>query len=318
MKWFSSLIICFLLISCDDFIEQDISDETVEIYVPYNGDTVLQGNIYFKWKELEGATKYHLQIVANNFNQIESFVVDSTVETTDYTVQLDEGQYEWRIKALNNGYETAYTSPYQLYVDSSSDLSNFSVNISYPADGIYTNATSMQVYWDQVSVADQYNVALKTGSDWTTGTVVESDVTTNTNYFFSTSLSEQPYYIGVNAENNYPSSTAYETRTIYVDQTSPGQPSLTAPTYESFFSTGAQVSFEWNRANDLGVVQSTQYDSLYIYSDSLQTLFLREELNATNYQATFPNTGDYFWRVKTFDEAGNSGIYSSTRKIVVQ
>lgn len=317
MKWYSLLILVLICTSCRDFIEKDISEDMIEVYTPYNGDTVTSGDIQFMWKELDGANQYNIQIVKPNFGQIETFLVDSNVNGTSVSFQLDKGNYEWRIQGVNNGYKTEYLV-HTLYVDSSSNLNNFSINIIAPQNNFYSNTTTIQANWNQVSIADNYNVILKSGSDWTSGTTNESDNTTNTNYTFSTLLSEQTYILGVRAENNYPSYTDYETRVINIDQTSPGQPTITTPTYESFFNTNNTVSFDWTRANDIGIIQSPQYDSIYIYTDSLQTLFLREQLTPTDFQTTFPNTGDYFWRIKTFDEAGNESTYSTTGKIIIQ
>lgn len=318
MKWYSILVLALLLVSCDDFIEQDISDEIVEVYTPYNGDTVLQGDIHFKWVELEGATHYNLQIVSPNFSQIDEFILDSNISNTEFYQQLNAGKYQWRIKALNNGYETAYTSNFDLLVDTSSNLSNYMVSIVAPGNNQYSNTSSVTLIWDQIAIADSYTVGLKVGANWTTGTSVESGTTTGTSYNFSTNLTEQTYTLGVQAENNYPSTTNYSTIVLNIDQTVPGQPVLNSPNYGSIFLTNDPISFDWTRANDLGTVQSPQYDSLFIYTDSLQTLYSRTELVPTNDQLNFPNTGTYFWRVKTSDEAGNQGVYSATGKFEIQ
>ncbi len=104
------------LVSCDVF-EEDIKKDEVQLLAPQADDTLSKGDVLFWWSDLEGANKYHFQLVKPSFSDAREFLVDSVLteidsinqEANKLTIRLDTGSYQWRVKAENFGYETEYT-----------------------------------------------------------------------------------------------------------------------------------------------------------------------------------------------------------------
>lgn len=108
------IIVSVLLISlfnCEELIEiEDISNEAVIILAPSDNSTIDTATINFSWQAIEFAETYQLQIARSNFDAPEEIVEDTLINITNYTKTLSEGNYQWRIKAKNFGYETLYTT----------------------------------------------------------------------------------------------------------------------------------------------------------------------------------------------------------------
>tara|TARA_Y100000815_G_C13203983_1_gene447867 strand:+ start:32 stop:391 length:360 start_codon:yes stop_codon:yes gene_type:complete len=102
------VVYCF---SCEELIEvEDISNDIVLVLAPVN-DVVLNTNsITFSWDTLEFAESYRLQIARPDFELTEVIVEDTIVSTTNFNKTLTNGEYQWRVKAINSGYETPYTT----------------------------------------------------------------------------------------------------------------------------------------------------------------------------------------------------------------
>lgn len=108
--------ICVLSISCEDILEvSDISEESVELLAPSDSTTVVQSNLTFTWSEIYEATQYHVQVAAPNFENAAQIVVDtlivvdSTFVSPKINKSLVDSDYEWRVRAMNSGYETEFS-----------------------------------------------------------------------------------------------------------------------------------------------------------------------------------------------------------------
>jgi hypothetical protein len=105
------LLVIWVFVACDDIIEVvDISDKTVAILAPTNGSVVDTTFVNFSWQALEDAETYRVQVATPNFNEAAQILLDTVVTKTDVSGQLNVNNFEWRVKALNSGYETLYTT----------------------------------------------------------------------------------------------------------------------------------------------------------------------------------------------------------------
>ena len=103
------LVICFH--NCEQLIEvEDISNETLTILAPSDNITVDTTTINFSWQVLDYAETYHLQIAKPNFDVTQEIIEDTLISSTNFIKSLSSGNYQWRIKAKNFGYETQYTT----------------------------------------------------------------------------------------------------------------------------------------------------------------------------------------------------------------
>lgn len=311
------LIIASSLQSCKDFIEEDITNQKVNLIIPQNNYTTPNRTIQFKWDEIDGASDYSIQIVSPSFSNIISFTVDSIVSNSTVYFNLTPGEYEWRVKANNYNSSTLYSLPYKLTIDTSSDLVNQSVMLTSPTNGFVSNLITQIFSWQAIDVADDYDFILKLGNDFNTGTTILSSYDMTSNQYTTNSLNEGEYVWGVRAKNGIPSLTSYSTFDFYIDTTKPQQVNLVSPANNYSDNDSTSISFSWNRPSDIGIYQSNITDIFEVYSDSLITLYDTLMTSGANTSYTFNQTGTYFWRVISKDEATNESLPSAARKITI-
>ena len=106
--------------------------------------------------------------------------------------------------------------------------------------------------------------------------------------------------------------SALETRTFIMDRTAPVKPTLLSPRNDSLFSK-TPVTLSWKQHTDSG---APLFDSVFIATDSLFRNMPDVEKVASSGNYDFKPTSNttYYWRVRTFDNAGNSSSYSNWLK----
>ncbi len=102
----------FVFSSCEEvFYEVDISNVSVEILSPTNNVNLSTGVQTFKWNPVDGADMYQIQIATPNFENAIEIVLDSIIIKTSINEEfLVPNNYQWRVKAKNFAYETAFTT----------------------------------------------------------------------------------------------------------------------------------------------------------------------------------------------------------------
>ncbi len=107
-------IILFILcgfFACDEVVGvDDISNDNIVILAPANGVTLTNSTINFTWEILEEADSYKIQIAAPTFEEAQQIILDSLITVNSYSKILENGGYEWRVKAVNSEFETTYTT----------------------------------------------------------------------------------------------------------------------------------------------------------------------------------------------------------------
>jgi hypothetical protein len=306
--------------SCEAIFERNISKDTLDLIIPTNNDTSATNNVHFKWEEMKGATNYRLQIVQPDFLNIDDFILDSLIEGEEFFFALDPGNYQFQIRGENSAYESVWTGPYYLVVDSVSDLSSQVVPLISPADLLYSNDANFTFSWQSLYAAETYEFQLRSGSDFaSSGTTLHA-----ANSIFGTSYStpaglfttEGAYSWGVKAVNQT-SSSEFSDRTIYIDLTVPNSPLSVSPSHGASFAD--TVVLKWSVGSDVGTIQSPVSRIVQISSDTLfGTVMQTYTLSVDTVQHVFSTSGTYWWRVYTLDQAGNiSTNYSAHRKVII-
>uniref|UniRef100_UPI00404931EA fibronectin type III domain-containing protein n=1 Tax=Gelidibacter sp. TaxID=2018083 RepID=UPI00404931EA len=114
LEWL--FLVVFFIYTCDDITEvEDISERTVTLVAPTNDAILSSGTIHFDWEPIEDAESYRIQIATPDFDaplQIvaDSTLADSTATNTTFSVSLNSGTYQWRVRAQNSDYHTNYTT----------------------------------------------------------------------------------------------------------------------------------------------------------------------------------------------------------------
>lgn len=325
LKSFLAFVATAFLVSCTgDVFVKNIKNKTVSVISPVDGLTTPSNNVLFWWNEVDGAEKYNLQIVKPDFGSVSQLLLDTNVSGTKFSYILTPGNYQWRIKAVNAGGSTAYTTR-SLKVDTTSNLNYLQVHPTAPASYLVTKSKTISFSWDALGAATSYNLKVMSGS--ASGAVVLDINTANTNYtqtFSSTGV----YFWKINASNAFSNSPYNAPLSFRIDQTAPAAPLLNRPLHLSI--VGDTAFFRWSySASTLNA--DISYDSLFVGlpNDSLFTAPLlakvaRPSTGSVSAYAmspflSFPSPGMtsnyYFWKVKSVDSVGNVSPSSQVYKV---
>ena len=101
---------CVLLgiVRCDDIREQDISGRTVFLLAPSDGFTATESTVALRWEPMDGADEYLLRIGSPDLENADFIVLDTLMTGNKFTVELDAGEYQWCVQAINPGYQSAF------------------------------------------------------------------------------------------------------------------------------------------------------------------------------------------------------------------
>ncbi|WP_299884422.1 hypothetical protein [uncultured Lacinutrix sp.] len=207
---FKSLLIILVVISCDDIVEvEDISNSIVTILAPTDDVTLTAADITFSWQAVSEAETYTIQIATPNFENATQIILDSTIITTSFTKLLVSGDYEWRIKAENSGYSTAYTAQ-NLSISPADvvNISNATVSLLAPADAVIFNTSdTINFSWDSTLGADNYTIQIATPNFANATQIVENQTVTATNFSISNLIANSYEWrvkaINTNYQTNY-------------------------------------------------------------------------------------------------------------------
>ena len=111
MKRIYALTIAVLMLSCSDIIDvEDISEQGVMVLAPDESSVLNITDVNFSWETVIDAEQYKLQIATPSFDSAIQIVLDTTIVITNFSKTLELGAYQWRVRAENSNYETAYTT----------------------------------------------------------------------------------------------------------------------------------------------------------------------------------------------------------------
>lgn len=308
-----------LFTSCKDIIAEDITNRTPVLIIPTISDTVMTNPVQFKWEEMVGATKYHLQVVSPSFSAISDYVIDTIVYGTNFSFPLDSAGFELKLTALNGGYTSQTLGPVPFWVGLSPTVNTTTIVLQSPADAIYVNGSyNGSFQWQAMTGATSYEFSLRKGSSFATGNIEHTQNNIGSSPYSlpgSLVLSEGQYYWGVKGYTTT-GETLFSTRSFRVDTTSPNTPTLISPTSLDLLSTGI-ITFSWSNGTDGGTIHAPVHSIIEISSD-IDFLTLVETDNIVGNSIDFDLLpGTYYWRVINIDEVGNSSVYSAVIQIVV-
>lgn len=110
-KIFFSIVILSIF-SCEEIVEiEDISGERLRLLAPTDNSILDTTAVHFYWEPIpEDSVYYQIQIATPTFDNAVQIVLDSMLIPNELSATLDEKPYEWRVRAINSGYETAYST----------------------------------------------------------------------------------------------------------------------------------------------------------------------------------------------------------------
>lgn len=319
MKTINKIILSLLTIvvfSCEDILEKDITDDIVQTISPAEGDVIETNTINFQWNSLKGATKYRLQV----FNENKSIALDSLVNKTNLNFELPAGEYKWKVRGENFGYQSIYSELVSFSTEVSDDLTGQKVTLTIPEDNTFIKPSTLSLSWRAISVATSYDFKVITQS----GTIIleGKDLpagTTTVPLTIPITSPEGKYSWTVIAKNSGNSTqTDDASRSFSVDKTNPNPPTGLTPN-NTTQAANSRITFTWVAATDSGIMPSPiNYILEYSNSATFDTvIFTSSSLTNTTFNTTIANAGEYFWRVKAVDKAINESAWSAVSKITI-
>ncbi len=311
------LLISITFNSCQDFIEEDISGETTSFVIPQNNDTIAEFSS-FVWDEIEGATKYHLEVVSPNFTTPNFIAYDTLVNGTDIFLTLSPNQYQLRVTGKNNGYDSETSDIITVYVDSISG-SQSQIDLISPANNSFENGDFNGLFnWSSLPNVSSYEISIRQGTDFETGTIVytQNNISTTTHTASSATFTEGNYTWAVKANFTQGGTTQNFISSFKVDTEAPVIPSLQTP--NDFATVTSPVEFTWTNGADNGTIQSPVTTYIDIATDvNFNNIVQSNSTQSNSIELTINQPGTYYWSLYNVDEAGNVGDFSATREFTI-
>ncbi|MBK8562386.1 MAG: hypothetical protein IPN76_03330 [Saprospiraceae bacterium] len=310
--YFLPIVGLLIFSACSDFLEEDITKDTVRLLAPADNIRSTQTTLNFLWEELEGATTYRLQVVSPSFDSIANLVLDEEVtEDTKYEATLPPGNYQWTVIGKNFGYETAQRMVFNLTIetDSARSLDGSILVLLAPSQEAVSGSATVAFSWQALLNADDYNFQLASPDFSNSAFIISNELLSGTSV--TKTLNEGEYRWRVRGQNSS-SISQFTERRLIIDLTPPEPPVLVSPL------NGANVTMpvllDWTSDPN-----SPLRDTLYVYKDSLATIqVLKQATIETSFNFSDISSDKYFWRVRTVDGAGSNSAYSAMRKFQVQ
>jgi len=299
-----TFFISLIFIACSDILEEDLREKTITLNSPQNQDTLIDYSVNFWWEELDGATEYRVQIVQGSFTTPISLILDSIFTYSMFDLTLVPGEYEWQVKAVNGSTETPYVKR-AFFIFDNDDLSSEQIILKNPSNNNATNKIDLTLSWYLNQKAEDYIIDVKkNGISFIPSIITEYDSA-------QVSLGEGVFTWSIQGRNTTSISIA-SAREFTIDTTAPTIPTLIEPLSNALIDTNF-IDFSWNQGTSLTDIT----DTLFIYSDSLQTVLDYYLLSSPNIGVEFVNSGVYYWRVRSVDAAKNNSTYSNGRKFTI-
>lgn len=305
VRYFLKLVLSIsclgMLISCEEILfEENLTHSKVDILTPSDGSRLQATSINFRWSPVNGAVAYQIQIASPSFEQAGQILLDEEVEETSFNEELPRKDYEWRVRAVNSGYKSPYTTA-KFKIESNEDFSSNTIQLLSPADNYLTNQTMLNFEWRELQDAISYRVQLRKD-----GELIEEMSLTDVSVEMELPEGESSWRVRGEKDGEY---TLYSERKVTVDTVPPTPKKLLSPQDEMILTNSA-VEFRWE--ND--AVVNDEIDSVFIYRDEGLSNLVEKGQGIDSYNANLEDNETYYWLVNTYDKAGNisepGGIYS--------
>lgn len=284
------LLLTIFTTSCRDFLVMNIEDKQVNVLAPANNAIISNGQVQFWWDTLRDATQYRLQIVSPSFDSITNVYADTLVTGTRFTINLQAGNYAWRIAGVNSAYMSKYVTR-NFQIDTGQTLTGKFIYIITPANNASLNNKNINFTWNSLNGATFYRIQIDSNF-----TNKYEFTTVNTNYGLS--LNEGAWTWRVRAENASTISQYSTDASFTIDISTPTTPILTNPANNT--NTTQNINLQWQ--SDAGIA----YDSVLVFSDAALTNRVVADRSITkSYILPTLSVGSYYWQVYSYDNANN-------------
>lgn len=279
-----------------EVFDEDISNKNVTLVAPSDNATLDIREITFTWEEVEFAEEYILQIATPSFTNPTQIVVETLTSQTSSRHSLENGSYEWRVKAQNSASETSFSTN-GFIVDAltfNEDISSETVTIIAPPEEAILTFENINFTWEQVEFAEDYQIQIATPNFTNPTQVVVDEILSGTTSLQT--LTDGTYEWRVkarNSESQTPFTTTGFTVAIDDDMDISNQTvQLIAPSNGSVLDF-QEVNFTWQ-----GVTNATEYFiEIATPNFTNPTQSFQNTVSNTSFMQILDD-GEYEWRVQ--------------------
>lgn len=219
MNYLKIIPVLILLIGCDDIVEvEDISQQTVTVLAPVTNSVFTDGTLSLSWAALNDADHYRLQVATPTFAEATQIIVDSLLTLTNFTMEFSPNAYQWRVRAENSGYVTAFSiQDFLVELPDAVDISTKSVVLLAPAEGLsFTPTDKLNFSWESLLNAESYSIQIAVPNFENVIEIISNETLTATS-FSTSNLAVNNYEWRVRALNS-DSQTVYTTQSFIVEE----------------------------------------------------------------------------------------------------
>lgn len=309
-KIFCAILFLSISFACEGVLfEEDLSDRGIQALAPLNNTVLNNTAVTFSWSEVEDADNYRLQIATPAFSNANQIVLDSLVPSTNFTQNLTAGDYEWRIKALNNSSATPYTTvsfsiQAEIFED---DISTETVTLIAPSEGAIITSDSVTFSWEEVIFAEEFTIQVATPNfENPIQVIVDETLTENS---LSQMLTDGSYEWRVKAKNSS-SETVYSSANFEVDSeiSFEDQTVVIISPPDDFISNEPEINLQWQ------LVEGATLYRIQLIDPIDNSVVLEQTTIDTNIILTFPE-GETTWQVRAENASANTS-YSNQMLLV--
>lgn len=256
----------------------------------------------FRWVAAPTANRYHIQVAPNA--AFTGLLIDTDVTSLSYlsTITLPQGSYYWHVKsrdAIGNWGSYGTTQTFSMSLQTA------------PAIGAFVTDTTPVLQWAAYTGATRYQVELATDLDMNNLVSGFPHSVTRPGYTVSTALPQGVYYWRVQVDIGSGFVASPFVRSFTITSAPPAAPRLSAP------ANGVGVTNPTPLLSWQTVTGATQYQ-IQIDDDSrFRTPNVDGTSATTSYTASVLNDGRYYSRVRSLNQWGAPGNWSSTRNFVI-
>ncbi len=295
LKFAITTLLFTALFACEDLLfEENLSDKTVAIIAPVNNSVLTTTTVNFNWNPVNGADEYQIQIAKPAFSNAIQVIVDSTMtnNNTQASFTLEAGQFEWRIRAMNNNSQTPYTTTrFSIEPETfDTDISGQEVQLLAPNDGAVVTNPEITFSWEDVQYAENYKIQIATPNfENAIQLLVDTQVSTTS---FNHTLPDGAYQWRVKARNSV-SETSYTTYsfTVMTEVPFPDREVVILSPEDNIVTNQSLIPIQWEVVND-----ATLY-RIQIIDANDQTLVDEQTTTQTALVINFPD-GEFIWQVR--------------------
>ena len=297
LVWVCCYALCFF--SCKDLIEPSIARRTVRLNAPADNYESTKYLISFWWDDVEDALQYRFQMVSGTFETPGQLVADTLVSVNKFTISMEPGEYQWRVRAENGSSATNYSAPRSITVLSSS-IKEQSVRLLSPADGALSNLAKMNFTWDKLFGATKYRLQVDTNFFADESRLVYDGTAAGLSYTLALAK-DQRYQWRVMGQNDTAEARWSALRAVTIDHTPSDKPDPQYPANRGNVST--PVNLRWSSAEGAVAyrLMVLKADSVSVYDRNYP---VETKSNSYSFNAGIPGE-QVVWKVFSVDAAGN-------------